>query len=66
MLKAIQAEDVLGGLISDYDDNWSACSEELELYTLPYKDNPLWQNALDAAQNTGVLAVEPKKSGDIA
>lgn len=66
MLKAIQAEDVLGGLISDYDDNWSACSEELEPYTLPYKDNPLWQNALDAAQNTGVLAVEPKKSGDIA
>ena len=65
MLKAIRAQGCLGGLISDLDDNWSACSEAMKAYTISLKDNPLWLNTLDAAQTTGLLAVEPIQPNEI-
>jgi len=65
ILTAIDAQGYMGGLISDLNDDWSACSEELEEYIIPLKNNALWHNTLDATQNTGILAVEPKAVTDI-
>lgn len=65
MLKAIQAEGYLGGLISDYDDSWINCSGALSPYVQPLKDNALWQNTLDPTQTDGVTAVEPAMPADI-
>lgn len=65
MLKAIKTEGFLGGLISDYNDNWSESSSEFAPLTLPSKDNALWQNTLDPAENSGVTAMEPTASSEI-
>lgn len=60
MLRAINHNGCLGGLISDYNDSWSACSNQMQAYTLPKNRNALWQNRLDPAQNMGVTAMEPQ------
>lgn len=65
ILTAISKEGYMGGLISDLDDNWAACSDEMQQYTIPLKNNTRWHNLLDAAQNTGILAVEPEEITDI-
>lgn len=59
MLKTAQNEGTLGALISDLNDQWSVSSQQTASYTIPQKDKPLWQDALDPLQNTGVIAVEP-------
>lgn len=46
-------------MLRDLNDQWSAASGQTGAYTIPQKDKPLWQDALDPLQNTGVLAVEP-------
>jgi hypothetical protein len=65
MLGAIRDTGCLGGLISDYNDNWSKCSDALKAYTLPLSDNILWQNTLDPAQTMGVVAMEPAKPAEV-
>lgn len=65
MLRAVQNEGYLGGLISDFADCWSSLSAEQAGFVLPEKDNPLWHDMLDYMQNTGVIAVEPKNQGEI-
>lgn len=58
MLKAAKAEGYIGGIISDYDDNWAACSDMFKPYTLE-KDRSLWHNVADPLQNMGVMAINP-------
>lgn len=65
MLRAIQAEGYLGGLISDYDDGWTQYSDALSPYVLPKKDGAMWQNTLDPAQTGGVTAVESAAPSEI-
>lgn len=65
MLKAIRQEGFLGGFISDLNDSWSGCSEELLPYTVSLKNNPLWHNMLDPAQTAGVLAMEAREPDKI-
>lgn len=65
MLRAVGRQKCLGGLISNYNDVWSVCSQEYAPYTLPLSDNPLWQNTLDMAQTDGVCAMEPLTASDI-
>ena len=64
MMKAITKEKFLGSLVSDLNDNWNSMSPEFEPYIIPKKNKPLWQNALDPAQNTGIIAIEPVSSDD--
>lgn len=59
MMKAIAKESFLGGLVSDWNDNWESISDEYKEYVIPEKNRVLWQNALDPAQNAGIMAVEP-------
>lgn len=65
MLRAILNEGCIGGLISDYNDNWYQCSDELTSYVLPAGKSLLWKNPLDPEQNKGVTAVEPLSDGKI-
>lgn len=65
MMRAITQERFLGGLASDLNDNWNSLSPEFEPYIIPKKNNPLWQNALDPAQNKGIIAVEPITSDTV-
>ncbi|MDF2568048.1 MAG: hypothetical protein K0R90_1504 [Oscillospiraceae bacterium] len=65
MLKSINSQNFLGGLISDLNDSWTNCAEDMKPFVVPLRDNALWQNTLDPTQNEGVLAVNPKKSNDI-
>lgn len=65
MLQAVDTEGYLGGLIGDFADCWSKLSDEQSKFILPEKDNPLWHDMLDYMQNTGVVSIEPKNSGEI-
>ena len=64
MLKAIQKEGCIGGLISDYNDNWYQSSGDLADFVLPGGSSRIWKNALDPKQNMGVTAVEPVGDGE--
>jgi len=55
----------LCGLISDFNDDWSAGSPEFMQYEIPEKNRVLWLNALDPAQNTGIMAAEPVPPSEI-
>lgn len=61
MLKAIDKEGCLGGLVGDLNDTWSTVSPDYYPYTVSLKNNPLWQNLADPTQTSGVVAVEPEK-----
>lgn len=65
MLKTAKKEGYIGALISDLDDQWSVASQQTVPYTIPQKDKPLWQDALDPLQNTGVIAVEPTSPSQV-
>lgn len=58
MLRAADELGYMGMLIADLNDNWSACSEEAQAYTLPLSSGGLWHNPTDRAETTGVVAVE--------
>ncbi len=66
MLEKVYAADVIGGVVFDLNDDWSAVSEDMYPFTVPSGNNYLWHNVADPAQTTGIVAVEtvtPKESG---
>lgn len=64
-LKCIDKEQYIGALISDLNDNWAACSEEMKPFVIPYSSNSLWHNIADRTQTTGVLSVESVEPDEV-
>ena len=60
LLDSIRKADVLGAVVFDLNDDWSAVSKEMEPFTVPSQNNYLWQNVADAAQTSGFVAVDPQ------
>ena len=60
LLKSINKADVIGAVVYDLNDDWTATSKEMYPFTVPSQNNYLWQNVADTAQTTGFVAVDPK------
>ena len=60
LLKNIDSADILGTVVFDLNDDWTAVSEEMYPFTVPSQNNYLWQNVADPAQTSGFVAISPK------
>jgi hypothetical protein len=60
LLKNIDSADILGAVVFDLNDDWTAVSEEMYPFTVPTQNNYLWQNVADPAQTSGFVAISPK------
>lgn len=60
LLKKISDADVIGTVVFDLNDDWSAFSEAMYPFTVPSQNNYLWQNVADPAQTSGFIAISPK------
>lgn len=60
LLKNIDSADILGTVVFDLNDDWTAVSEEMYPFTVPTQNNYLWQNVADPAQTSGFVAISPK------
>lgn len=59
-LNAVSQADVMGAVISDLNDNWSAVSGKMYPFTVPLLNNYLWHNVADSAQTTGIVSLDSK------
>lgn len=55
---AVKDYGLLGGVIYDLNDSWSAVSDEMSKFTASRSSAHLWHNVCDRAQTTGVLALD--------
>ena len=60
LLKNIDKADVIGSVVFDLNDDWTAVSKEMYPFTVPSQNNHLWQNVADPAQTSGFVAIDPK------
>ena len=60
LLKNIDSADILGAVVFDLNDDWTAVSEEMYPFTVPTQNNYLWQNVADPAQTSGFVAISPQ------
>ena len=60
LLKNIDKADVIGAVVFDLNDDWSAVSDKMYPFTVPSQNNYLWQNVADPAQTSGFMAISPK------
>ena len=58
MMKAIQREGYVGGLVFEWADEWAKKTWTTEPFIIPFDRNVLWHNAVDPEQNYGILAME--------
>ena len=56
---------LLGAVVNDLNDDWSAVSEEMAPVTVPSANAHLWHNRCDPAQTTGLLAADGAAPTDI-
>lgn len=57
-LRAVKDNGLLGGVIYDLNDTWSAVGEDMEKFTASPTSSYLWHNTCDSAQMTGLLALD--------
>lgn len=66
VLKATDKEGVLCAIVADLNDDWSAVSNEMYPFTVPFVNNCLWQNVADPTQTSGLVAFDaevPENAG---
>lgn len=61
MMKAIEREGYMGGVIFEWIDEWAKKTWTTEPYMIPYERKVLWHNGIDPEQNYGILAMESVK-----
>ncbi len=59
-LKAIKDSGMLGAVVYDLNDSWSAIGEDMAKYSGSASTGYLWHNTCDSAQMTGLLALDSK------
>lgn len=59
-LNAVSGANLMGAVISDLNDNWSAVSGKMYPFTVPLLNNYLWHNVADSAQTTGIVSLDSK------
>ena len=57
-LRAVKDNRLLGGVVYDLNDTWSAIGEEMSKYTASQSTSYLWHNTCDSAQMTGLVALD--------
>ena len=57
-LRAIRENRLLGAVIYDLNDSWSAVGDDMSKFSGSPQDAHLWHNTCDSAQMTGVLALD--------
>ncbi len=57
-LRAIRENRLLGAVIYDLNDSWSAVGDDMAKVSGSPQDAQLWHNTCDSAQMTGVLALD--------
>lgn len=58
VLKATDKEGVICAIVADLNDDWSAVSNEMYPFTVPFENNCLWQNVADPTQTSGLVAFD--------
>ena len=57
-LGAVKNSGLLGAVVYDLNDSWSAIGEEMSKFTASPSTSYLWHNTCDSAQMTGLLALD--------
>lgn len=57
-LRAVKDNRLLGGVIYDLNDSWSAIGKDMAKYTASPSTSYLWHNSCDSAETTGLLALD--------
>lgn len=57
-LRAVRDNRLLGGVVYDLNDTWSAIGEDMASFTASPASSYLWHNTCDSAQMTGLLALD--------
>lgn len=58
VLSAVDSADLIGGVVFDLNDDWSALDEKSSVYTVPLSENSKWHNKCDESQSAGLIATE--------
>lgn len=61
MIKAIEREGYMGGVIFEWMDEWTKKTWTTEPFMIPYEKHVYWHNMVDAEQNYGILAMESQE-----
>lgn len=57
-LRAAKDSKLLGAVVYDLNDSWSAIGKDMEKFTASPSTSYLWHNTCDSAQTTGLLALD--------
>ena len=57
-LTAVKDSRLLGGVVYDLNDTWSAVGSDMEKFDSSPAGNQMWHNTCDSAQMTGLLALD--------